>query len=212
MSSIESNKPIVLMMGQTPPPWHGQAVATKLLFDHDWGKFPVECLEMQFSREMGEVGRIKTNKIGHLISLIRKARCILKDHPQSILFYPPGSANWPPFLRDFLFLLAVRHLAKKTVFIHHASGLAVFCNKGPIRRLMGRMAYGRSNMSLEVAEEQYSPHLHFKAKKHRWCPCGIDVPADITSKPEKGALSGACSSEVSKKVRGYWKFCTPPSH
>lgn len=175
------------MMGQIPPPWHGQAVATKLLFDHAWEGFDVYRLEMQFSRRMDEVGRFRMQKITHLFSLIRIARRILKDNPDTILFYPPGSANWTPFIRDVLFLCTVRHLARHTVFIHHASGLADFCNKGLLRRLLGRISYGESRMSLEVAEESYPPHLHFRARAWRWCPCGIEIPSDM---PERTRQPG----------------------
>ena len=34
----------VLLIGQTPPPWHGQAVATQILFDADWPGFEVHRL------------------------------------------------------------------------------------------------------------------------------------------------------------------------
>ena len=34
----------ILLIGQTPPPWHGQAVATQILFDADWPGFEVHRL------------------------------------------------------------------------------------------------------------------------------------------------------------------------
>ena len=165
-----------LMLGQTPPPWHGQAVATKLLADHSWPDIELKFIRMGFSDEMENVGRFQLRKIEHLFSLIRQARSYLRKHPEAILFYPPASANWVPFLRDVIFLLCVRPLAAGTVFIFHASGLADFVQGGSIRRLLGRIAYQLPEVSLEVAQEEISPHQVFGAKDWQWCPCGIQVP------------------------------------
>ncbi len=163
-------------MGQTPPPWHGQAVATQILFDHDWPDFQIHRLPMEFSEEMLEVGRFQWKKIRHLWHLIRKARRILRQHPDTILFYPPASAKWIPFLRDVAFLWSVRYLAGKTVFIFHASGLPVFANGGFVRKWLGRRIYQSADISLEVAQEVVPPHSVFRAKTWQWCPCAIAIP------------------------------------
>lgn len=167
----------VLLMGQTPPPWHGQAVATQILFEHDWPEFEVHRLRMEFSEEMDEVGRFRFRKLRHLWDQIRDARAVLRAHPGCILFYPPASAKWVPFLRDVIFLNAVRHLAGATVFIYHASGLPVFAERGPVRRLLARSAYRDAEVSLEVSKEKVPPHAVFEARSWNWCPCAIEVPA-----------------------------------
>jgi glycosyltransferase involved in cell wall biosynthesis len=134
---------------------------------------------MEFSEEMVEVGRFQWKKIGHLFHLIREARRILKAHPGCVLFYPPASAKWVPFLRDIVFLTAVRQLAGATVFIFHASGLPVFARRGPLRRLLARLAYWRPDVSREVAQEMASPHEVFRAISWQWCPCAIEVPQRV---------------------------------
>ena len=164
------------MMGQTPPPWHGQAVATQILFDHEWPDFEMHRLRMEFSEELLEVGRFQWKKIRHLFHLILMTRRILKENPGCILFYPPASAKWIPFLRDVVFLACVRHLAGSSVFIFHASGLPVFVQAGLIRRRLGSYVYRAAEVSLEVALEVISPHEVFSAKTWQWCPCAIAVP------------------------------------
>ncbi|MEI6656453.1 MAG: glycosyltransferase [Verrucomicrobiota bacterium] len=173
---MPSPKPHVLLMGQTPPPWHGQAVATQILFDHAWPEFEVHRLRMGFSEEMLEVGRFQWKKIRHLSQLILRARAVLKEHPGCILFYPPASAKWIPFLRDVIFLAGVRYLAGSTVFIFHASGLPVFARSSRLRRWLGGLAYRGADVSLEVAQEAVTPHEVFAAKSWQWCPCAIEVP------------------------------------
>ena len=183
-------KPAVLLMGQTPPPWHGQAVATQILFDHDWPDFEVHRLRMEFSEEMQEVGRFQWKKIVHLLGLIASARRILKRHPGCILFYPPASAKWIPFLRDVLFLTSVRYLAGSTIFIYHASGLPKFVSGSLLRRLLGSLVYQAAEVSLEVAQEAVPPHEVFAARSWQWCPCGIEVPLlERTTRPANGPLT-----------------------
>jgi glycosyltransferase involved in cell wall biosynthesis len=169
-------KPALLLLGQTPPPWHGQAVATQILFDHDWPDFEVHRLRMEFSEDMHEVGRFQWKKLSHLYDLIRRTRRLLRRHHGAILFYPPASAKWIPFLRDVFFLGCTRRLAGRTVFIYHASGLPVFVGAGRLRRLLGRLAYHEADLSLEVAQEKVPPHDVFRARSWQWCPCAIAVP------------------------------------
>ncbi|RYD28899.1 MAG: glycosyltransferase, partial [Verrucomicrobiaceae bacterium] len=170
-------KPHLILMGQTPPPWHGQAVATQILFEHDWPEYEVHRLRMEFSEEMLEVGRFQWKKLHHLWDLIGRARQILHDHPDAILLYPPASAKWVPFLRDAVFLWAVRAVARRTVFIYHASGLPVFTDRGWIRRGIAKRIYHHADYSLEVAQEEIPPHRAFDAYNWSWCPCAIEVPA-----------------------------------
>lgn len=171
-----ASKPRLLLIGQTPPPWHGQAVATQILFDHDWSDFDVDRIRMDFSEDMVEVGRFQIKKIQRLFRLIRRTRKSLRESSENILFYPPSSANWVPFIRDVIFLLCVRKLAKRIVFIFHASGLAQFTQRHWITRWLAHHAYHGADMALEVAEEKISPHEVFNSKSHRWCPCGIEAP------------------------------------
>ena len=182
-----TSKQHITLMGQTPPPWHGQAVATQILFDHDWPDFDVERIRMDYSEDMDEVGRFNFRKIGRLFHLIAQTRRSLGRSKDSILLYPPASAKWIPFLRDVLFLASVRGKASRVVFIYHASGLAKFAKAGSLRSWMADIAYHGADMALEVAEEEIAPHEVFRAKRHQWCPCGIEVPELIRETREAGA-------------------------
>jgi glycosyltransferase involved in cell wall biosynthesis len=184
---MPSKKAPLTLLGQTPPPWHGQAVATQILFEHDWPDFDAECIRMDYSEDMDEVGRFSFRKVARLLRLIKLTRRSLGRGRESILLYPPASAKWVPFLRDVLFLACVRGKASRVVFIYHASGLAEFARSSSIRRWLADIAYYGADMALEVAEEKVAPHEVFKAKRQRWCPCGIEVPQLPRPKHEPGA-------------------------
>jgi glycosyltransferase involved in cell wall biosynthesis len=170
------SKKHITLLGQTPPPWHGQAVATQILFDHDWPGYDADRIRMNYSEEMDEVGRFQFKKLFRLLSLIKRTRRSLSRSPDTTLLYPPASAKWVPFLRDVLFLICVRGKAARTVFIFHASGLAQFTEGGSVRKWLAKLAYHGADMALEVAEEKIAPHRIYGAKQHLWCPCGIDAP------------------------------------
>lgn len=177
----------LLLVGQTPPPWHGQAVATQMLFDHDWQGFEVGRISMAYSADFEEIGRVRLHKISHLFELIRQTRRWLLKHPDSILFYPPTSPQWVPFLRDVLYLATTRHLAGNTVFIYHAGGLAQWVKRSMLRRLLARAVFHKADLSLEVAKEDPSPHTLFRAKRWKWSPYGIEVPAVKRMRRKDGA-------------------------
>lgn len=183
-------QPRLLFVGQTPPPWHGQAVATKMLFDHKWEGFEVESIRMAYSSEMDEIGRLRWEKVGHLLTLIRKTRSALRRMPGAVLIYPPASPHWTPFLRDFIYLLCTRHLAAKTVFIYHAGGLAEWVARSWLRRMMAGLAYAKADLSLEVAVEDTSPHVSFRAKRWKWSPYGIEAPK---LNPDPRKRQGPCN-------------------
>lgn len=166
----------LLIVGQTPPPWHGQAVATQMLFENDWSPRKVRTLRMAYSDEMDEVGRFGFDKLTHLWRLIRQTRRELSTDRNTILFYPPASARWIPFLRDVVYLAAVRRRAAGTVFIFHAAGLPEWISRSRLRRWLAGLAYANADVSLEVAVEDVPAHQVFGIPSWRWCPCAAEVP------------------------------------
>lgn len=166
----------LLIVGQTPPPWHGQAVATKMLVDGEWAEWETNSVRMAFSDDLDSVGRFKIGKIFHLFSQICEIRSKLKSAPGTVLLYPPASASWLPFIRDVFILGMVRKHARGTAFIYHASGLAEYTQGSFLRKVLAKRVYGGADLALEVAQEQISPGEMFGAKAITWCPCAAEVP------------------------------------
>lgn len=176
----------LLIVGQTPPPWHGQAVATKMLVDHEWSDWETDAVRMAYSDGIDEVGKFQWRKISHLFELTREVRAKLKASPGTVMLYPPASASWLPFLRDIYFLRRTRHLARGTAFIFHASGLPAFVKKSPLRRFLAKLAYHGADISLEVAQEELTAKEVFEARESVWCPCAAEVPV----LPERAVSEG----------------------
>jgi len=188
MKMSETSKRL-LIVGQTPPPWHGQAVATKMLVDHEWSDWEIDSVRMAYSDGIDEVGKFRWRKISHLFELTREVRKKLKEAPGTVMLYPPASASWLPFLRDIYFLMGTRHLARGTAFIFHASGLPAFVRKSPLRRWLASLAYHGADLSLEVAQETVTAKEVFEARESAWCPCAAEVP-DLPARPvKKGGIA-----------------------
>ena len=142
----------ILLIGQTPPPYHGQAIAMQQLFDQRWEGLEVRCLRMAYSNSESEVGRFRFRKIFHLISLIIKSWIILIKNRPCCLYYPPASPNRIPIIRDVIFLLLVRPLAKHTIFHYYAGGLPAYVASFSLPlRFLSRLAFSNATLGIDMS-------------------------------------------------------------
>ncbi len=143
----------VLVVGQTPPPYHGQALMIKMLLE---GKMPdVELyhVRMAFSDDMNQVGRLQLGKLIHLavvISSIIYYRCRFGIR---VLYYPPAGPDLVPLLRDIAILLSTRWMFAKTVYHFHASGVSELIGRLPLPlRWLARGAMSGPAAAIQLSE------------------------------------------------------------
>ncbi len=135
-------KACVLVVGQTPPPYHGQATMIQYLLDSDRDDIQLLHVRMAFSDTMDQVGRLQLQKLWHLLTLIAKIVYYRLTHAIDILYYPPAGPKRVPFYRDVITLLAVRWMFRHTVFHFQAAGLSeLFDRLNPLEKLLGRWAF-----------------------------------------------------------------------
>lgn len=186
-----SRKPSILLVGQTPPPFHGQAVATKILFDHDWPGLKVLRLRMAYSSGEADVGKFGIGKLLHLMGLVLKSWWILLRNRPCCLYYPPASPNIIPVLRDIVYLFAVRPFSRGIILHYHAGGLPTFVHSlTPFLRILARCAYGRAKASIEISKSRIAPDVAFAAVHEFHVANGLDVP-DIS---KDGESATACNA------------------
>ncbi|HIG83506.1 MAG TPA: glycosyltransferase [Verrucomicrobia bacterium] len=166
----------ILLVGQTPPPYHGQAIAMQQLFDQRWEGLKIRYLRMAYSHSESEVGRFRIRKIFHLISLVIKSWFILIKNRPCCLYYPPASPNRTPVIRDVVFLLLVRPLAKDTIFHYHAGGLPEYVASlsSPLR-FLSKIAFSNATLGIEISESQLNKDIFFPVKKRICISNGLDV-------------------------------------
>lgn len=177
----------ILLVGQTPPPYHGQAVVTAMLFDNDWRDLKVENLRMAYSESIEAVGKFSIGKIKHLACLIFKTWWIACIKRPEVFYYLPASANKAPVIRDIIYLLAVRWCFAKTVFHYHAAGLPEYLDANKMLGKLGRFVYSGADVSIEICKNDCSPGRVFNAYNTVIVPNGVDsiVCNQVTSDADR---------------------------
>lgn len=173
----------LVIVGQTPPPYNGQAKMIAVMLGGLTGKMDVRFVRMEFSDSVSTAGKFTCGKIFHLFGLMGRTWKALGLGKTRYLYYPPASPNLIPVLRDILFLLAVRPFSKGLILQFHAGGVSRFAAHHPFLRFFLRLAYGR--MSLGIVQGASCPDDpgYFKAKAVAIIPYGIDVDVQELDAP-----------------------------
>ena len=175
----EQNKTAInlLFVAQTPPPLHGQAIASKTLYEGDWNAFGINAvlLRMAYSETIEQVGSFSLTKVVHLFYLIFKAISFALLHPNSYLYYPPASGEKTPIIRDIIFLACVRPYFKKIVFHCHSGSLADFLASKNWLSQLAKISYRAPDLLIKINSLEPCIGLLMKAKQVVLIPNGVEV-------------------------------------
>jgi len=173
--NLDSSKSTgVLILGQTPPPYHGQAVAIQMILNGAYRQIHFHHVRMAFSREIDEVGKIKVRKIWHLLVVIIKIFYTRLRHNTPILYYPPAGPEFIPVYRDVVILILARWLFKKTVFFFHAGGISELYRRLPgWFRFLFRRAYFGADLAIRPSELNPPDGERLKAVRNIILPHGL---------------------------------------
>lgn len=144
----------MLVVGQTPPPFGGQAVMVQALLD----AHPRQCIyhhvRLRYSDDMDHVGKFALRKVLVLFATIVEVWIARIRHGTPMLYYPPSGPNMVPVLRDIVFLCAVRPFFRWIVFHFHAGGVSGFEGKLPaVLRPLFRLAYRKADLAIRTAAQ-----------------------------------------------------------
>ncbi len=149
----KSNRKKVLVVGQTPPPFHGQAIMIQYLLDGQYDRIDMKHLNMSFSKEMGSVGKFRFGKILLLFPFICRI-LFYRLRGYRNLYYPPASGNLVPILRDVLLLGSTRFFFSKTILHFHSGDLTDAYERLPgWLRSLYRAVYCDADLAIVVAKE-----------------------------------------------------------
>jgi len=176
LSDREKTHPIkVLVVGQTPPPFGGQAIMIQKMLEGRYERLRFIHVRMNFSDEMDDTGRFQFKKLWRLFDLVLRIFSAWMSHRPPILYYPPGGPNRIPFFRDCFVLICVRPLFRRTVFHFHASGLEQLHRRlTPLEKLLFRRAYSRPDLAIRLSALAPRDDIVVRAKKDIVIPNGIE--------------------------------------
>lgn len=184
---MTSENKSIMVVGQTPPPWGGQALMIKKLIDSDFDKIDLKFVPMAFSRDMDEIGRFRWRKLLHLPLLLGRIWQVRFQEHCSILYYPPGGESITGILRDIVVLLTCRPLFRRVIFHAHAGGFTEVADATPWPvRSLARIAYRKPDLFIQLTEKSPPDGALIRAKRIVSVPYGLpDDAANYISKFRK---------------------------
>jgi glycosyltransferase involved in cell wall biosynthesis len=165
----------VLIVGQTPPPFGGQAVMIERLVNTKFADVELIHVRMGFSSNMNEIGRVRLSKIAHLLVVIFRIIYHRFVDGVRILYYPPAGPDFVPMVRDIIVLLSTRWLFEKTIFHFHAGGISELYDRLPRwQRWLYRRAYFDADAAIRISELTPEDGKLLHAKSEFVISYGID--------------------------------------
>ncbi|MHB8437647.1 MAG: glycosyltransferase family 4 protein [Acidimicrobiales bacterium] len=139
----------VLVVGQTPPPFGGQALSIAALLEGSYSRVELHHVRLAFSRDMGEVGVVQLRKAVQLPVLVFRILLARIRTRATVLYYPPTGTKLVPLLRDAVVLICTRWAFPHTVFRFEAGGLAeVYPTLSGWQRRLVHLAYGHPDVAV----------------------------------------------------------------
>ena len=176
----------VLVVGQTPPPFGGQAIAIQALLDGEYERISLSHIRMRFSRETDEIGHLGWRKVLQLPALVLRILWARLTRRSQVLYYPPSGSGYVPFVRDVVILLSCKWAFRWTVFHFHAAGLVDFYEQlGRPMQSLFRAAYFRPDVAIVLSG--HSLYLGFFGARHE-----VIVPDGVPD-DASGPLTGPAS-------------------
>lgn len=142
----------VIAVGQTPPPYGGQAAAIASFVTGSYTSIEVTHVRMAFSSQISDIGRVQLSKLWHLAALIVRILWGRGRTGARVLYYPPAGPDLAPVVRDIVLLLCTRWAFHATVFHFHAAGVSEFEHRLPrLLRPAFRAAYGGAELAIQCS-------------------------------------------------------------
>lgn len=142
----------ILVVGQTPPPWGGQAVMIRQLLDHPPPDTTLSHVRMAFSGDMDSVGKVRWRKFAHLAGVVTRILVARIWRRPAVLYYPPAGPGRVPVYRDLVILGLTRWAFRRTIFHFHASGLSqIHSRLTRVERWLFRHAYFRPDVAIQTS-------------------------------------------------------------
>jgi glycosyltransferase involved in cell wall biosynthesis len=166
----------ILLIGQTPPPYGGQAMMIKRTLEGKYsGKIKFHHIRMSFSREMDEIGKIQLRKIILLFSIVFQAYVYRIKYRTNVLYYFPAGPNTVPIIRDAIILALLKPLFFKKIFHFRAGGIStLFENKSNLLTKIVKNIYGKPEIGIRLSEFAPRDDLFFNSKKNAVLYNGIE--------------------------------------
>lgn len=164
----------ILVVGQIPPPYGGQANMIKYMLDGKYTRVKLYHIRMCFTKAFTERGKFSIYKVQHLFVVIWniwKQRFLLRV---DTIYYPLSCAPRIAVLRDTIILGCTRFLFKNVIYHFHAAGISEELPKYS-RMLKSIIYFIEQKPNLTITSSKYNPKdgEYLKSRKNLIIPLGV---------------------------------------
>ena len=172
----DPSKPLkVLVVGQVPPPYNGQAMMIQRLVNAQLEGVKIYHIKMSFSDSLQSIGRFGFKKIVHLFEVALKIMLARISKGATVLYYPPAGPNMNPILRDLVLLFLTRLLFKKVIYHFRAAGVSEFLSQRSWAfQTLAKIGYGSPDLAIQLSALNPSDGAFFGATEVRIVPNGLE--------------------------------------
>lgn len=170
------NEKRILLVGQTPPPYGGQAMMIERTLRGNYGlNISIFHVRMSFSKNMDNVGKFELKKIFHLLKIIFLIYFNRIKNKTNVLYYFPAGPRIVPIIRDILILGSTKFLFKKTIFHFRAAGISEYLRKKNllIQKFL-KLIYGKPDATIRLSPYTPEDDKYFGSHKRFIIPNGIE--------------------------------------
>lgn len=163
----------ILIVGQTPPPYGGQAMMIKLLLNGTYTNMELYHVRMCFSREFDDRGKFSLYKITHLLAIIYNVWRLRFKHGVHTMYYPISSAPRVALLRDVIILGSTRFLFNEIIYHFHAAGISEELPKIGVMRRLCYWILKHPTLGITSSEHNPKDSEYLKSRTTKVIPLGI---------------------------------------
>lgn len=164
----------IVVIGQTPPPFGGQALMIQALLDGQYENAELFHVRLDFSKNFDDMGSFKLYKIWGLIKAIIQTWIYRFYYNIEVIYYGPAGPNKIAMLRDLILLASTRFLFSKTILHTHAGGTSkLYKDLGPLLKTLYRIAFFEPDALVTLTSYSHGDDVILQPKKVFVVPNGI---------------------------------------
>jgi glycosyltransferase involved in cell wall biosynthesis len=164
----------ILVIGQVPPPYGGQALMIQTLLSGKYLNANLYHVNLDFSRNFDDMGSFKLYKFWALFKVIILTWYYRFQYNINVVYYGPAGPNKLAVYRDVLLLIFTRFLFKKIILHSHAGGSSkAYPELNIFMRYLYRKAFFNPDILIVLTEFSHGDDVLFMPKKVCIVPNGI---------------------------------------
>ncbi len=173
----------VLVVGQVPPPYHGQAISTERFLRGKYKNAQLFHTKIQLSETMQEVGKFKLIKLLRIFSSLLRVVADKFRYGCDTLYYMPSGGQRVSLYKDFILLIPSRWLFRQTIFHFRSAGLSqCYQHLTLLEKGLFRLAYYHPKISITLSRLNPPDGEFIKSELNVVIPNGIEDNCDPTKK------------------------------